>query len=56
MQFVIFLLSVIVGIKTASYGLFEISKNNNKFGGCFVIVLAIIATLIPNIIVYLKGI
>ena len=56
MQFIIMVLSIIVGIKTVSYGIFEINKNNNKFGGSFVIILAIIATFFPNIIVYLKGI
>ena len=56
MQLVIIILSIIVGIKTASYGIFEISKNNNKFGGIFIIVLAIICAITPNIIVFLKGI
>lgn len=56
MQFIILFLSIIIGIKTISYGVFEIKENNNKFGGYSVIFLAIICVLLPNIIVYLKGI
>ena len=56
MKFVILFLSIIVGIKTVSYGLFEIRKNKNTFGGIFVTILAISSTILPNVVVYLKGI
>ncbi len=56
MKFVILFLSIIVGIKTVNYGFFEIKENKNTFGGIFVIALAIISTILPNVIVYVKGI
>lgn len=56
MKFIILILSITIGIKTTSYGIYEIKENNNKFGGCFVIVLGIISAITPNIIVYLKGV
>ena len=56
MKVVIFILSVIIGIKTLSYGIYEFKENKNTFGGIFVIVLATISTILPNVIVYVKGI
>ena len=56
MKFVIFVLSIIIGIRTISYGLFELKNNKNTFGGIFVITFALISTLIPNVVIYLKGI
>lgn len=56
MKFIILILSMIIGIKTVSYGIYEMKKNNNKLGGSFVIVLAFISAITPNIIVYLKGV
>ena len=56
MKIIIFVLSIIIGIKTISYGAFEINQNTNKFGGYFVIILAIISIIFPNIIVSINGI
>ena len=56
MKFIIFILSIIVAIKTISYGVFEIKKNSNKFGGSFVITLGVLGAILPNIAIYLKGI
>ena len=56
MKFVILILSIIVGIKTTSYGIFEIKENKNTFGGIFVIGLAIVNLILPNVSVYFKGI
>ncbi len=56
MTYGIFILSIIVGIKTVSYGIFEIKENKNTFGGIFVIIFAIVSTILPNVIVYLKGV
>ena len=56
MKIVVFVLSAIIGIKTISYGIYEISKNNNRFGGIFVISLAIISAILPNICIWIMGI
>ena len=56
MKFVIIFLSIIIGIKTVSYGIYEIKENKNTFGGIFVITLAAISTILPNVVVFVKGI
>ena len=56
MKILIILLTLVICIKTISYGLYEIKNNNNKFGGIFVIIFAIISSIFPNIIVFIKGI
>ena len=56
MKIVIFILSIIIGIKTISYGIFEIKENKNKFGGFFVIIISVVSAIFPNIVIYLKGI
>lgn len=56
MKIVFFILSIIIGIKTVSYGIYEINENKNTFGGIFVIVLAFISTIFPNVVIYIKGI
>lgn len=56
MKIVIILLSIIVGIKTISYGIYEIKQNKNTFGGIFIIVIATISSILPNVVVYFKGI
>ena len=56
MKIVIFILSIIMGIKTISYGVYEFKENKNTFGGIFVIALAAISTILPNVVVYFKGI
>ena len=56
MKIVIVILSLIILIKTTSYGIYEIKNNENKFGGIFVITLAIISTILPIIVVNINGI
>ena len=56
MKIIIFILSIVIGIKTISYGMYEINENKNKFGGIFVISLAAISIILPNLIVYINGI
>ena len=55
MILLIFVLSLMIFIKTLSYGIFEI-KNRNKFGGSVVIIVSVISLFFPNIMVYIKGI
>ena len=56
MKFLVLILSIIIFIKTTSYGLYELKENNNKTGGITVIVIASIALFLPNVVVYFRGI
>lgn len=55
MYILIGILSIWIFIKTTSYGLYEIKQQQNKFGGTFVIILAIIALVFPTLMVILRG-
>lgn len=55
MNILIFILSLLIFIKTLSYGIFEI-KNTNKIGGTIIIFVSILSLLFPNIMVYIKGV
>ena len=56
MKFLVLILSVIIFIKTTSYGLYELKENNNKIGGITVIAIAAISLIFPNIVIYFRGI
>lgn len=55
MQILVILLTIIVFIKTLSYGIYELN-NNNKLGGFTVITFSIFSLIIPNLVIYIKGI
>lgn len=54
MKILVLILSLIVFIKTLSYGIFEL-KEKNKLGGTCVIIVSIISLVLPNLIVYFSG-
>lgn len=54
LKFLVIILSILIFIKTLSYGIFEI-KENNKCGGITVIILSIVSLTLPNIMVWLRG-
>ena len=56
MRLIIIVLSIFICIKTISYGIYEIKSNENKFGGIFVIIFAVISSILPNLVVYIRGI
>ena len=56
MKFIIIILSLIICIKTISYGLYEIKKNQNNLGGIFVITLGIFSSSLAIIVLNLRGI
>lgn len=56
MKFLVLILSIIIFIKTTSYGLYELKENNNKAGGITVIAIATLALILPNIVVYIRWI
>ena len=56
MKFLVLILSIIIFIKTTSYGLYELKENKNKSGGITVIAIAVISLFLPNVVVYIRGI
>lgn len=56
MKFLVVVLSIIIFIKTTSYGIYELKDNNNKTGGITVIAIAVLSLILPNVVVYIKGI
>ncbi|MDO5556191.1 MAG: DUF3953 domain-containing protein [Clostridia bacterium] len=56
MKILVFILSSIIFTKTLSYGIFEIKKEKNKTGGIVVIFVSIASLILPNLMVYIRGI
>jgi len=56
MRILVVILSIIIFIKTTSYGVYELKENNNKTGGIVVISIAVIALILPNVVVYFRGV
>lgn len=56
MQILILILSIFIFFRTISYGIYEIKKNSNYYGGIAVIIIAIISLVYPNIIIYINGV
>ena len=56
MKSLVVILSIIIFIKTTSYGLYELKENNNKYGGIAVIAIAALSLILPNIVVYFRGV
>ena len=56
MEIFVFLLTLFVLIKTISYGIFEIKTNSNIIAGITIIIIAVISSLLPNIVIYINGI
>ena len=55
MKVLVLILSIIIFIKTLSYGIFEL-KEKNKLGGTFVIIVSIISLVLPNLVVFINGV
>ena len=56
MHFLVIILSIIIFIKTTSYGIYELRENDNKSGGIIVIAIAVVSLVLPNVVVYFRGI
>ena len=56
MKILVAILSIIIFIKTTSYGLYELKENNNKTGAITVIAIAIVSLVLPNLVVFFRGI
>lgn len=55
MRILVIILSIIIFIKTLSYGMYEL-KNKNKTGGITVIAISISSLILPNVMVYIRGV
>ncbi len=54
MNILFFVLSLIVLTQTVSYGVFEIKKQNNTFGGIVLLIMSFIVFVSTNIIVRIR--
>lgn len=55
MSFLIVILTIIIFIRTLSYGIYEL-KQKNKSGGISVIIVAIFSLILPNLMIFIKGV
>ena len=55
MRILVVILSVIISIKTLSYGIYELNSKNTP-GGITTIFLAILSLILPNLIIYIRGV
>lgn len=55
MRISIFLISLYVLYKAIPYGIFEIKNNDNKSGGTVSIIIAVIATVFVNIVLFYRS-
>lgn len=55
MNIIFIVFSVVVFIKTISYGIFEIKTNNNTLGGIVIFLIALFAFIFPNVIILTNG-
>lgn len=54
-NFLFFIFSIFVLLKSVFYALYEINSQDNKSGGIAVIVFSVIVLVLANIVVFLKG-
>ena len=54
-NFLFFIFSIFVLLKSVFYALYEIKSQDNKSGGISVIVFSVIVLVLANIVVFLKG-
>ena len=53
-NFLFFILSIFVLLKSVFYALYEIKSQDNKSGGVAVIVFSVIVIVLANVVVFLK--
>ena len=54
-NFLFFIFSIFVLLKSVFYALYEIKSQDNKSGGIAVIVFSVIVIVLANVVVFLKG-
>ena len=54
-NFLFFIFSIFVLLKSVFYALYEIKSQDNKSGGVAVIVFSVIVLVLANVVVFLKG-
>ena len=55
MSVLVIILSIIIFVKTVSYGIYEL-KSKNKIGGISVIIVATFALVLPNLMIFIQGV
>lgn len=55
MIFVFALFSIFIFIRTISYGIYEIKENNNTIGGIVTFIVALLALILPNAVIWING-
>ena len=55
MRVLVLILSIVIFVKTLSYGIYEL-KDKNKSGGITVIVVAVFSLILPNLMTLIRGI
>lgn len=53
-NFLFFIFSIFVLLKSVFYALYEINSQDNKSGGIAVIVFSVIVLVLANVVVFLK--
>lgn len=53
-NFLFFIFSIFVLLKSVFYALYEIKSQDNKSGGVAVIVFSVIVLVVANVVVFLK--
>lgn len=56
MRILIAILSIIIFIKTFSYGLYELKNSKNKTAAVTLFAFAFLSLISPNLIVFIRGI
>ena len=56
MRILIAILSIMIFIKTFSYGLYELKTNKNKTAGITLFSFAFLALFFPYLIIFIRGI
>ena len=54
-NFLFFIFSIFVLLKSVFYALYEIKSQDNKSGGVAIIVFTVIVLVSANVVVFLKG-
>lgn len=54
MKIITIIFTICVFIRTVSYAMFEMKKQNNKKGAAAIIVIAVISLVLPNVFMWMR--
>lgn len=52
---IVIILSLMIFVRTLSYGIYEIKQNSNTIGGIITIVIAALSLILPNLVIFING-